>query len=101
MDLVENGGDVPCQFRADDVSVISVPEVHVLEGVIGLQKLKMIAMVSMASKHGVCTVRTSLSGSLIDKTSSVAFLTSSISSGLDGTTTHRLKLANLNRPGLA
>ena len=49
MDLVENGSDVPCQFRADDVSVISVPEVHVLKGVIGLQELEIVAMVSMAS----------------------------------------------------
>ena len=49
MDLVEDGSHVPRQFRTDDVSVIGVPEVHVLEGVIGLQKLKMIAMVSMGS----------------------------------------------------
>jgi hypothetical protein len=50
MNLVENGGNIPRQFRTDDVSVIGVPEVHVLEGVIGLQKLKMIAMVSTASR---------------------------------------------------
>ena len=50
MNLIENGGNIPRQFRTDDVSVIGVPEVHVLEGVIGLQKLKMIVMVSMASR---------------------------------------------------
>ena len=48
MNLVENWSNIPRQFRTDDVSVIGVPEVHVLESVIGLQKLNMIAMVSMA-----------------------------------------------------
>jgi hypothetical protein len=47
----------------------------------------------------VCRIRTSLSFTRLDKMSSGAFLTSSISSALDGSTVHRRKVEILNNPG--
>jgi hypothetical protein len=48
----------------------------------------------------VRVVRTSLNGPSFDKMTSGAFLASSINSGLEGITAHRLKKAILNMPGL-
>ena len=97
VDLIECGRKVSRQSRAKDTSVVSIIYVQEGNGEFGLDELKWLLW---ARVQGACVVRTSLSGSILDKTSSGALLTSSICSKPVGTTTHFRKLAILNRPGL-
>lgn len=80
--------------------MIDVVKVQWRKGVFSLDKLENHDG-GCGIGHEARAVHTSLRGSILDRTSSVAFLTSSISSEPETTTTHCLKVATLNRPGLA
>ena len=97
VDLIEGSRNVTCQPRTNHITVICVFLIQYFEGVIRLKVLpRSLCWVYVGP---VCKIHTSLAGSVIDKVSVGALLTSSISSAPAISTIHRLRVAILNKPG--
>ena len=94
-DLFESDGETPCQFRSYYIHVILIFQLQFSRCKFRLKELKSryeykyrVLGDGLASVRGIDT----------DKTSSEAFLTSSISSGLEASTIHLRNVAILNKP---
>lgn len=107
LDSIKRGRDVPRQSGTDDPGLVRVLFFEEVEGVVQLKGLcRMIATrgrvsVTSCTFSFVRSSLTSLNSSRVPKTSSGAFLMSSTSSTLVGSTIHPRKVGILNNPGLA